>query len=356
MKALVTGANGLIGVNLVRVLLNEGLKVRALVRPSSDLTYLKGLPVDFVYGDVTENGDTLTAAARGVDVIFHTAMHFAYTGRTTEELERTAISGTENVLRAAKDSGVKRTVVTSSSVVFGYSEAKAVRDERSDLADGNNQASYIVAKIKQDRHALALAERFGIEVVLVCPAMSVGAYGRTLGPSNGVILAYLNDPGRFTYPGGCNIVSVIDVAYCHWKAAQHGISGEHYILGSENLEWREIHQLIAELCGVQGPQFQLNHSLSYLGATAEEIRTWIGGGPALTTREQAAMVGRYYWYSHEKAAQLGYKPRPARRALAEAISWLAASPHMSREVRTTLRLHRDVYLERRVHAGTGLAG
>jgi dihydroflavonol-4-reductase len=351
MKVLVTGANGLIGVNLVRVLVREGVSVRAFVRTSSDLTYLKDLPVDIVYGDVTEPG-SLSAAVEGVEVLFHSAVPFTYTGRTAQELEGTALSGTENVLRAAKDSSVKRTVVTSSSVVFGYSETKTIRDERSGLADGNNQAPYIVAKIKQNRHTLALAGEFGIDVVLVCPAMSVGAYGTTVGPSNGIVLAYLNDPWRFTYPGGCNIVSVTDVAYGHWQAALYGVSGEHYILGSENLEWREIHGLIAELCGVQGPQFQLNHALSYLGATAEEIRAWMNGASALTTREQAAMVGRYYWYSHDKAAALGYKPRPARTALAETISWLATSPHMSREVRTTLRLHRDVYSERRAHVHT----
>jgi dihydroflavonol-4-reductase len=263
------------------------------------------------------------------------------------------LNGTENVLRAASESGVKRAVVTSSSVVFGYSETRTVRSERSGLADAKDQAPYIAAKIKQDSHALDLAGRSGLEVVLACPAISVGAFGATLGPSNSIVLAYLNDPWRWTYPGGCNIVSVADVAYGHWLAAQTGLPGEHYILGSENLEWREIHGMIAELCGVPAPAFELNHSMSYLGAAAEEFRAWINGSPALVTRAQAEMVGRYYWYSHDKAAAIGYKPRTARTALAEAISWLAASPHMSREVRTTVRLHRDVYLQRRANYGSG---
>jgi dihydroflavonol-4-reductase len=353
MKALVTGANGLIGANLVRVLLRDGVQVRALVRTSSDLTYLKNLHVDLVYGDVTDYA-SVSLAMKGIDVVFHTALHFTYTGRRAGELEDTALSGTENVLRAAQKSGVKRVIVTSSSVVFGYSETKTVRSEQTGLADLNDQAPYIAAKIKQDSHTLRLADRLGIEVVLVCPAMSIGPYATTVGPSNGIILAYLNDPWRCTYPGGCNIVSVTDVAHGHWLAARNGIAGEHYILASENLEWREIHATIAALCGVPAPQFELNHSMSYLGAAAEEFRGWMKGNPALTTRAQAAMVGRYYWYSHAKAAGIGYKPRPARTALAETISWLAASPHMSREVRTTLRLHREVYLERRASYRNGL--
>jgi len=350
MKALVTGANGLIGANLVRVLLNEGVDVRALVRPTSDLTELQNLPVELVYGDVTAGGNALLAATEGMDVVFHAAMHFTYAGRTGKDLETTALAGTENVLGAARESKVKRVVVTSSSVVFGYSKTPNVLSEQPELADCNGEPPYVVAKTKQAAYAIKLGNQLGIDVLLVCPTMSVGPYGRTLGPSNGMIVAYLNDPWRFTFPGGCNIVSVADVARGHWLAAQHGAPGERYILGSENLEWREVHRLISELSGVNAPGLELNHSLAYLASTAEEIRAWVARSSALTTRQQATMVGRYYWYSHEKAARLGYQPRAARSGLAEAISWLAKSLHISREVRTTLRLHSDVYTARRMQS------
>jgi dihydroflavonol-4-reductase len=69
----------------------------------------------------------------------------------------------------------------------------------------------------------------------------------------------------------------------------------------------------------------------------------MSGRPPLSTREQAAMVGRYYWYSHAKAAGLGYAPSPARTALIEAISWLAGSRHISREVRAGMHLADDIY-------------
>ena len=82
---------------------------------------------------------------------------------------------------------------------------------------------------------------------------------------------------------------------------------------------------------------------TFLAATAEELRATIGGRAPLSTREQAAMVGRYYWYSHAKAAALGYAPASARAALIETISWLAASPHISREVRAGMHLAADIY-------------
>jgi dihydroflavonol-4-reductase len=347
MKALVTGANGLIGNNLVRTLIGEGVRVRAFVRPSSDTSLLRDLPVELVYGDVTEATGPLESASKGMDFIFHAAMYFTYAGKTREELETIALAGTANVIDAARSAGVRRVVVTSSSVVFGYSETPSVRDEKSGLANTARQTPYVAAKIQQDLHALALSREKNVDVVLVCPTITVGPYAKALGPSNGIIVAYLNDPWRFTYPGGCNIVSVTDVARGHWKAALNGIRGEHYILGSENMRWREIHKAIAELSGVKEPQFELNHLQSYMASTGDEVFSWLTGKVPLSTREQASMVGRYYWYADEKAAGLGYKPAPARTALAEAISWLAASPLISREVRTTLSLHPDVYRARR---------
>lgn len=346
MRALVTGANGLIGANLVRALLAAGHGVRAFVRPTANLRPLERLQVEIAHGDVRD-AQALAQAVRDCDLVFHTAVHFAYGAQADAGLEATALAGTRNVLRAARDARVRRVVVTSSSVVFGFSGRPAALDESAGLAGEAGQPPYVVAKIRQDREATALAAELGIETVLVCPTMSVGPYAETLGPSNAIVLAYLGDPLRMTYPGGCNIVSVRDVAVGHLLAALAGAPGEHYLLGGENLSWPQVHALIAELCGVPAPMMEINHTASYLAAAAEEARAWWRGSRPVTTREQAAMVGRHYWYSHAKAESIGYRPRPARAALAEAVSWLAASRHVSRALRADLRLHPDVYAARR---------
>lgn len=346
MKALVTGANGLIGANLVRELLARGFRVAGTVRESSQLAALAGLDVELHYVDLRKDHGPLQRAARGCEFLFHTAMPFTYDRRRDAELQA-ALRGTENALRAARAAGVRRVVVTSSSVVFGYSLEPEATAEWHPVASAATENTYVSTKIRQHQCALALGAELGLEVVVVCPAVAVGPHGTTLGPSNGLIVAYLMDPFRLTFPGGCNIVAATDVAVGHWLAAQHGEPGEHYILGAENLEWCGVHALIAELAGVEPPSIMLNHGLTFLAATAEEIRARLRGRAPLSTREQAAMVGRYYWYSDAKAQCLGYRPRPARQALAEAISWLAMSPHISRELRATLRLHDEVYVARR---------
>jgi dihydroflavonol-4-reductase len=346
VRALVTGANGLIGANLVRELLGRSVDVRGLVRAGSDLGALAGLELELCRADLAEEPERVIAAARGCDLIFHTAVQFSYDPARRAALEAAAIRGTEHLLRAAYAAGAGRVVLTSSSIVLGYTLDATVLDEGASAPDDADESGYVRAKIRQDRLARELATALGLDLVIVCPTVSVGPYGSRLGPSNGHILAYLEDALRLTYPGGCNVVSTVDVARGHWLAARAGAPGQRYILGAENLAWRDFHALVAELAGVPPPRAELNHTLGWLAAGAEELRARLTGRPPLTHRSQAAMIGRWYWYDHGRAFGLGWRPRPARQAIAEALSWLVASPHVSRELRAGLRLHDDVYAAR----------
>lgn len=343
MKALVTGAAGLIGAHIVRALIATGYEVTALVRRTSRRDSLADLPVKWFVADLLEGHRDLAEACSGCDVVFHTAANFAYGGVSAAQLHHTAVAGTTSVLRACAQSGVDHVVVTSSSVVFGYSNGSSNIDEASGLASEAGEPAYVTAKIAQHRHALTLAEQLKLDVRLACPTMTLGPTSARFGPSNGLIVAYLADPFACTFPGGCNLVSARDVAAGHIAIAERGEAGQSYLLGSQNMTWQAIHTMIAELTGVAPPRAVLNHSLSFLAATAEEIRAAIAGRMALSTREQSMMVGRYYWYSHAKAAALGYAPATAREALVEAISWLVASPHITRETRTGMRLADEIY-------------
>ena len=352
MRALVTGANGLIGANLVRDLLTRHVSVRGIVREHSNLAALADLDIELRRADVSVDISALEEAARGCELVFHTALQFTYDHRRADELEAAAVRGTENVLRAARAAAAKRVVVTSSSVVFGYGLEPAPRDESQQPTEAAGENPYVSAKIRQDALALELGKALNLEVVTACPTVCVGSHGTALGPSNGLIVAYLADPFRLTFPGGCNVAAAADVAAGHWLLSQHGTAGERYILAGQNLTWPELHRLVADLAGVEPPRLQLNHTATYLAATAEEIRARLNRRTPLATRDQAAMVGRYYWYNDAKARSLGYQPRPAREALAEAVSWLASSPHVSRQLRATLRLHDDVYAARLREAAT----
>jgi dihydroflavonol-4-reductase len=343
MKALVTGAAGLIGAHLARALVDRGYEVRALVRETSRRDSLADVPVEIAVADVLNAGRDLDMACAHCDVVFHGAAHFAYSGVDAATLYATAVTGTENMLAACARMAVPKVVVTSSSVVFGHRDAATCIDETAGLASGDGEPPYVAAKIAQHRRALELGATLKLDVRLACPTMTLGPTAGRLGPSNGLVVAYLADPFGCTFPGGCNLVAAHDVAAGHALIAEHGAPGESYLLGSENLTWQQIHTAIAELTGVAPPRLELNRTLTFLAATTEELRAAMGGRAPLSTREQAAMAGRHYWYSHAKAAALGYAPVAAHAALIETISWLAASPHISREVRAGMHLGADIY-------------
>jgi dihydroflavonol-4-reductase len=366
MRALVTGATGLVGSHVVRALLQRGGAVRVLLRPSSDTSAIDGLDVERCVGDVLDPA-TLRAAVSGCGTVFHAAAHFSYWGLSDAELNTTALAGTSNVLEAAAAAGVRRVTVTSSSVVFGSSGEAVLRDERSvagrdeqSLQNGeqsrqNDEQSrqnvlgvpYIESKIRQHHLALDRGRELGLEVVLVCPTVVVGPCAARLGPSNAVLTAYLEDPFRLTFPGGANVVSAADVGRAHVLLSAQGETGEAYIVGGENLEWPALHAMVSELCGTAGPFLTVNHTQSYVAAFVDEVRARLVDRAPATTRTQASMVGRYFWYSHAKAGALGYRPVPARAALATALSWLVASRHISREARTRLLMSGEVWAARR---------
>jgi dihydroflavonol-4-reductase len=343
VKVLVTGATGLVGANVVREAIAAGHEVRAMVRPTSDT---RALPfgIETVEGDVMDRASIARAVA-ACDGVVHCAARFRYHDVSAAELHDVAVEGTRNVIRAAATVGARRVVVTSSSVTCGYSTTQEVVDEHAPSRAGDREP-YVESKIAQERVAFDEGAAAGIDVVVACPTITVGPYDTHLSPSNAIIITFLRDPLRLTYPGGCNVVAVADVARGHLLLLERGIAGTRYLLGSENLTWTELFRAIADRCGVSGPYLRAGHVGAYLAAATAEWIARITGEPPLTTRTQARMVGRYYWYSVARAMELGYAPRPAGVALAEAIAWLAASEHVSRELRTTMRLSREVYRAR----------
>ncbi|SEG91799.1 dihydroflavonol-4-reductase [Nonomuraea solani] len=328
MKAAVTGASGLVGGHVVRAFARAGHDVRAVVRATSRTRELAG--TELAVADLGRPA-RLRAAFEGCDVVVHCAGAFSY----AEDTREVNVAGTEAVLLAAADAGVNRLVVTSSSVTCGAGE------DDDPVLDG--MPAYFAAKAEQEALALRLAGELALEVVVACPTVVIGGPDHRLVPSNALLVRYLLDPLRTTFPGGGNLVAARDVGDGHLLLAEHGVPGRRYLLGGENLTWRRIHELVSELCGTHGPGLTATHTSAYVGASVLELAARLTGGPALSTRAEAATIGRRFWYGHERAAALGYAPMPVRRALAGALSWLITSDHVPRPVRAWLRPLPEVY-------------
>ncbi len=346
MRALVTGAGGLLGGHLVRELLNDGHEVVALVRPTSNVRTLEGLSCERVFGDV-RHAREVRAAVDGCEMVFHAAAVFAYTGYAKADMMTTAVGGTLNVLRAAQDARVRRLVLTSSTAVLGGNDIPAPLDEAAELSR-SDVPDYFISKAQQEKAAIREAKNLKLELVVANPSALVGPYDFRPSASLAAITGYVKAPFKLTLPGGINLVHAADVARGHLLLAEHAPPYERHILSAENWRWETIHRTIAELLGLPPPRLIASKRATLAGAALVESGMRLLHREPPVTRSIARMAGLYFWYSHAKAARLGYSPRPTRTALVETLGWLCDSPHLSSRQKARLNPAHEV-LDARDH-------
>ena len=331
MKVLVTGANGHIGANVVRELLQQGHQVKAFVRQGANLDGLAGLAVEFAYGDVM-NLVSLQPAAKGCDAIIHLAAVYKTIAKTAEEIVEPAVQGSRNIFIAAKEAGIKRIVYTSSIASIGFSTSPT------EMRNGNDwnedaQNSYYVAKTQSEKVAQQLSRDYEIELIVLCPAIVLGPYDYRVTPSNQLVMDWLNGLGQ-TYRGGLNLVDVRDVAAAHVAALTKGESRKRYIVGGDNLEVKEIGRLIKKLAGVAPLHLPTPRGLTLVfAAVVEWVSRRLGIRPLFTRDLVYEVVERYGFYDcSETNRTFGIKPRTAEQCLQGSIAWLVKMGRVKKSV------------------------
>ena len=340
MRVLVTGANGLLGGNLCRALLNDGHDVRAMVREGSDLSTLEGLDVERVFGDVRDS-DALKNAAHGCELFFHTAAVFSYWGYDKEGMYETAKRGAENAVEAAKAAGIKRMVLTSTTAVLGSSPTPTPKDENA-VPNLDATPDYFRSKALQEQTAFAHGQKIGLDVVAANPSIFIGPYDFKPSASLPTVTGYITAPMLLTFDGGANLAHVEDIARGHILVGEKGTSFERHILAGDNITWPDAHALISELCGLPKPRTKTSRRAAYLASAAMEVQAKITGKPPQGTRELSKQIGQYFWYDAAKAKALGFTARSTREVLVDTLGWLLTSTHLSDKQKGKLKPVDDV--------------
>jgi dihydroflavonol-4-reductase len=315
MMDLVTGATGHIGNVLVRSLLERGRKVRALVRPGKHPLALQDLNVELAPGDVLDP-DSLARAMQGVDVVHHLAARISVAAGPDPETERVNLEGTRNVITAARRTGIRRLVYASSIYALRI-PAGGLVDESCPFdpqqARGAYDRSKAAASLEVQQAAAA-----GLDAVLVCPTAVTGPFDfQTSEAGRGVL--YNLPPGvKFIVDGAYDFVDVRDVAHGFILAAEKGRRGETYILGGDRLTVREVAEAVWEAAG--GWHVGV-HLPNWVASLAAEILPVILDDPIVTPYSLAAVRSNSRINHARAARELGYKPRPARQAIVDAVHW-----------------------------------
>ena len=323
MISLVTGATGFVGSAVARRLLEAGHEVRALARAGSVRTNLEGLPLDVRTGDLRDRV-SLDAALRGCDTLFHVAADYRLWTLRSEDLYESNVQGTLNVLEAAVEAGVRRIVYTSSVATLGLNDDGSPSHETTPVTLADMIGHYKRSKFIAERKVTEGFERDGWPVVIVNPSTPIGPRDIKPTPTGRVIQQAAAGKMPAYVETGLNIAHVDDVAEGHWQAFEHGEPGERYILGGEDWRLRDILHEVARLTGHKPPRVKLDHRvvmpLAYLvEGWARAVR--YKGEPMLCV-DGVRMSTHLMFFSSAKAERaLGYRPRPARDALADAVDW-----------------------------------
>jgi dihydroflavonol-4-reductase len=334
-RVLVTGANGHVGCNVVRALLEAGHEPVPMVRASADTQGLDPLGLHLVRGDVRDC-DAVRRAAEGCRFIVNLAAVFETRGLTSDEIVRPAIEGITNVIEAAAALGVERVVHASSTVAVGYACSP---DHPRTAADWNeeNLLPYHAAKTRSERRAWALAEQRDVPLVCVNPAGVLGQYDHRLTPTT----RYVRDLvlGRApTGLGGTGYVDARDAALAFVRAIDRGVPGERYIVATPVVAYAELGRLVSDLTGtpvrhLPVPRIIALGVVRVLGVAAR-LR---GRPPPVSLEEARAYVGRYGAFDTTPAREtLGVEPRPLRETLAHTIAWLLHRDALTSDARTKL--------------------
>ncbi|KAK1314509.1 hypothetical protein QJS10_CPA06g02363 [Acorus calamus] len=326
-KVVVTGASGYLGGKLCRALLAQGhLSVRALVRPTSDLSALPSSSVELAYGDVTDY-PSLLAAFSGCHVVFHVAALVEPWLPDPSKFISVNVEGLKNVLKAFRETeGMEKMLYTSSFFAIGPTDGGVVADESQVHHQKFFCTEYERSKVITDKIALQAASE-GLPIILLYPGVIYGP-GKITGGNIVASLMIERFNGRLPgYIGSgsdkCSFSHVDDVVSGHIAAMEKGRPGERYLLTGENASLEHVFDIAAIITRTKSPSFHIPMwVLDVYGWLSVLVARITGKLPLISY--PAVKVMKHQWaYSCEKAkAELNYNPRSLNDGLTETLEWL----------------------------------
>jgi dihydroflavonol-4-reductase len=325
--SLVTGATGFVGSAVARALLRAGQRVRVLARPNSNRRNLVDLSVEIAEGSM-EDARSLARAVAGCRYVYHVAADYRIWVPDPAPMFRTNVAGTRDLLIAALETGAERVVYTSSVATLGLVPGGSA-DENTPSNAEDMIGPYKRSKFEAEEVARELAVERGLPVVIVNPSTPVGPGDVKPTPTGRLILEAARGQMPAFVDTGLNIVHVDDVAAGHLAAAEKGRIGERYILGGENMSLAEILGAVTQAVGRRPPRLRVPHAALFPIALGAEFAARLTGREPFVTLDGVRMSRKKMYFTSEKASrELGYAPRSAREAIADAVSWFQTNGYV----------------------------
>jgi dihydroflavonol-4-reductase len=335
MKALVTGASGFIGSNLVRELVSQGHRVKALLRPNSDERGLAGVEFERVTGDLLDR-QLLVRELEGCDWCFHVAASYHLWMRDYAPMYAVNVEGTRQVLEAAAQAGCRRIVYTSTVGCVGLPRmvnGRLVPSTELDAFASEQLTNHYKRSKWQAEGVAAKLVQSGLPIVIVNPTAPIGPGDVKPTPTGQVIVDFLNRKLPAYLDTGLNWVHVRDVAAGHILAAEKGEVGERYILGNRDGNWtmQETMAALEEITGVPAPKRSIPYQVALAAAHVSEMISRFTGKPPKAPLAGVRMARHKMWFDPAKAIRVLQLPQtPPGQAFADAAEWFRKHGYVKR--------------------------
>jgi dihydroflavonol-4-reductase len=326
MRVFLTGATGFVGSHVAREVAARGADLRLLVRRTSSLANLEGLPGETVTGDLL-SPESLRTAVRGCDAVLHVAADYRLWVRDPDAMYRANVEGTRALLRIAREEGVPRCVCTSSVATMGFKSDGTIVDEATPVSLADMVGHYKRSKFLAEQVAIEAA-RAGQSVLILNPTTPIGSGDAKPTPTGRIVVDFLNKNFPAYVETGLNLVDVREVARTHADGLdpKMGRPGERYILGGENLTLKQILDKMSAITSLPSPTMKVPHAVAMVFAFFDEAITGKLRGKEPRATVEAVRMGKKMMFASSARAEreLGFRVVPVYQALRCAIDWFRA--------------------------------
>lgn len=318
---LVTGATGHIGNVLVKQLLKQGEKVKVITRKKEVDPALKGLDIDYIYGDITDVG-FVNESLQGATFVYHLAGLISIVPGKEKLLHKINVEGTKNIVNTCLKSNVQRLLYTSSvHAMIELPHGQTITEE-TEVNPEKVDGDYAKSKALATQAVLDGVDK-GLNAVIVHPSGVIGPEDYKLSEMGEFILQFIQKKLRFYIEGGYDYVDVRDVASGMIGAMEKGQTGERYILGGHYITMKEMIELLEDITNLNYFRIKIPISVAKIIAPLALYLAKIQKTKPILTPYAVRTLQSNSVFSSEKAKEeLDYHARPIRHTLADTVIWL----------------------------------
>jgi nucleoside-diphosphate-sugar epimerase len=309
---LVSGGTGLVGAHLLYKLVSSGENVRALKRKTSDTEKTKHIfsyytddydelfdKINWIEGDLLDY-ESLLSAFKGIEFVYHCAASVSFQSADKNSLIKTNIEGTANIVNSALESGIKKILHVSTIGTLGRAGSDGIVTEET-AWNSKKTSVYSTSKYYAELEIWrGIAE--GLNAVIINPSIILGPADWDSGSAK--LFRTMYDGLKFYTAGSNGFVDVQDVVNIMTILMNSDISGEKFIINSENLSYRNLFSQMAGFLNVNPPKYKATHLMTEIAWRILWLKSLMTGRKSAITKETSETARQFYKYSNTKIVSL----------------------------------------------------